>query len=76
MSMGGGDASKLNGIPTTEPVFGIKAMWIPEDEKRNAEVEGCTVVDPSSVLVTHLADISKERHILSLKEKGPKDCLI
>ena len=49
MSMGGADASKLNGIPTTEPVFGIKAMWIPEDEKRRAEVEGCTVVDPSSV---------------------------
>ena len=39
MSMGDGDASKLNGIPTTEPVFGIKAMWIPEDQKRRAEVE-------------------------------------
>ena len=45
MSMGGGDASRLNGIPTVEPVFGIQAMWVPEDEKRNAEVEGCTVVD-------------------------------
>ena len=33
MSMGDGDASKLNGIPTTEPVFGIKAMWIPEDQR-------------------------------------------
>ena len=30
-----------------------------EDEKRNAEVEGCTVVDPSSVLVTHLSDVLK-----------------
>ena len=75
MSMGGGDASKLNGIPTTEPVFGIKAMWIPEDEKRNAEVEGCTVVDPSSVLVTHLADILKRTAHLILEREGTQRLL-
>jgi flagellar biosynthesis protein FlhA len=75
MSMGGGDASKLNGIPTTEPVFGIKAMWIPEDEKRNAEVEGCTVVDPSSVLVTHLADVLKRTAHLILEREGTQRLL-
>jgi len=75
MSMGGGDASKLNGIPTTEPVFGIKAMWIPENEKRNAEVEGCTVVDPSSVLVTHLADILKRTAHLILEREGTQRLL-
>ena len=70
MSMGGGDSSKLNGIPTIEPVFGIKAMWVPEEEKRNAEVEGCTVVDPSSVLVTHLADVlKKEAHLILEREE-------
>jgi flagellar biosynthesis protein FlhA len=73
--MGGGDASKLNGIPTTEPVFGIKAMWIPEDEKRNAEVEGCTVVDPSSVLVTHLADVLKRTAHLILEREGTQRLL-
>lgn len=75
MSMGGGDASKLNGIPTTEPVFGINAMWIPEDEKRNAEVEGCTVVDPASVLVTHLSDVLKRSAHLILEREGTQRLL-
>ena len=75
MSMGGGDSSKLNGIPTIEPVFGIKAMWVPEEEKRNAEVEGCTVVDPSSVLVTHLADVLKKEAHLILEREGTQRLL-
>ena len=75
MSMGGGDASKLNGIPTIEPVFGIQAMWVPEEEKRNAEVEGCTVVDPSSVLVTHLADVLKREAHLILEREGTQRLL-
>jgi flagellar biosynthesis protein FlhA len=75
MSMGGGDAGKLNGIPTTEPVFGISAMWIPEDEKRHAEVEGCTVVDPSSVLVTHLSDVLKRTAHLILEREGTQRLL-
>ena len=75
MSMGGGDASRLNGIPTVEPVFGIQAMWVPEDEKRNAEVEGCTVVDPSSVLVTHLSDVLKRMAYLILEREGTQKLL-
>jgi flagellar biosynthesis protein FlhA len=75
MSMGGGDASRLNGIPTIEPVFGIQAMWVPEEEKRNAEVEGCTVVDPSSVLVTHLSDVLKRMAYLILEREGTQRLL-
>lgn len=75
MSMGGGDAGKLNGIPTIEPVFGIQAMWIPDEEKRNAEIEGCTVVDPSSVLVTHLADVLKRIAYLILEREGTQRLL-
>ena len=75
MSMGGGDAGRLKGIPTIEPVFGIQAMWIPEDEKRNAEVEGCTVVDPSSVLVTHLSDVLKRMAYLILEREGAQRLL-
>ena len=75
MSMGGGDASRLNGIPTIEPVFGIQAMWVPEEEKRNAEVEGCTVVDPSSVLVTHLSDVLKRMAYLILEREGTQKLL-
>ena len=75
MSMGGGDASKLKGIPTIEPVFGIGAMWIPEENKREAEVEGCTVVDPSSVLVTHLSDVLKRFAYLILEREGTQKLL-
>lgn len=49
----------LPGIPTTEPVFQLPAIWIKEVERRNAEVAGFTVVDPASVLVTHLSETIK-----------------
>jgi len=75
MSMGGGDARKLDGIPTIEPVFGIGATWILEDKKREAEVEGCTVVDPSSVLVTHLSDVLKRFAYLILEREGTQKLL-
>lgn len=75
MSMGGGDAGRLKGIPTIEPVFGIQAMWVPEEERRNAEVEGCTVVDPSSVLVTHLSDVLKRNAYLILEREGTQRLL-
>jgi len=70
MNMGSADESKLRGIPTVEPVFGIKAQWITENDKRMAEVEGFTVVDPSSVLVTHLSDILKRFSYLILEREG------
>ena len=70
MNMGDADESKLRGIPTVEPVFGIKAQWITENDKRMAEVEGFTVVDPSSVLVTHLSDILKRFSYLILEREG------
>ena len=49
----------LPGIPTTEPVFQLPAIWIKEVDRRNAEVAGFTVVDPASVLVTHLSETIK-----------------
>jgi flagellar biosynthesis protein FlhA len=75
MNMGGGETGKLDGIPTVEPVFGIEALWIPEDERRNAEIEGCTVVDPSSVLVTHLSDILKKNAYLILEREGTQQLI-
>ncbi len=51
--------AELRGVPTVEPVFGIKAIWIAEDEKRTAEINGFTVVDPASVLITHLSESVK-----------------
>lgn len=75
MSMGGGDATKLKGIPTIEPVFGIQAMWVLDEDKRNAEIEGCTVVDPASVLVTHLSDVMKRIAYLILEREGTQRLL-
>ncbi|MDD5350868.1 MAG: flagellar biosynthesis protein FlhA [Chthoniobacteraceae bacterium] len=53
-------AVELKGTPTVEPVFGLNAIWIAEDEKRNAEIGGYTVVDPASVLITHLSESLKQ----------------
>jgi len=50
---------KLRGVPTREPVFKLDATWIDEAEKKTAELSGYTVVDPSSVLITHLSETLK-----------------
>src|SRR4051812_13441443 len=52
-----GDAvGQLQGIPTTEPAFGLPALWIAEGARAEAEALGYTVVDPESVVVTHLTE--------------------
>ncbi len=56
----------LRGVPTVEPVFGIKATWVDDDERRTAEIHGFTVVDPSSVLITHLSETMKRHSYLIL----------
>ena len=47
------------GTDTTEPSFGLPARWIDEADRRIAEAQGCTVVDPLSVLITHLGEVLK-----------------
>ena len=51
------ERDKLQGIPTTEPSFGLPATWIGESQKDQAELMGYTVVNPLSVLSTHLAEV-------------------
>lgn len=51
----------LDGIETLEPAFGLPAKWISEDTKDDAELSGYTVVDPPSVVSTHLTETIK-RH--------------
>ncbi|MDQ8733343.1 flagellar biosynthesis protein FlhA [Paenibacillus sp. LHD-38] len=60
MSPGFEDDSVV-GIETTEPAFGLPAIWIDEQMKERAELSGYTVVDPPSVVATHLTEIIK-RH--------------
>src|SRR3954464_11596108 len=52
-----GDAvGQLQGVPTTEPAFGLPALWIADASRAEAEALGYTVVDPESVIVTHLTE--------------------
>ncbi|TMK53081.1 MAG: FHIPEP family type III secretion protein [Actinobacteria bacterium] len=47
----------LGGTETVEPVFGLQAFWIPDAARAQAAAAGATVVDRSSAIVTHLAEI-------------------
>ncbi len=49
------------GIPTKEPAFGLPACWIEDKDVERAQVEGQMVVDPATVIVTHLTEIIR-RH--------------
>ncbi len=48
---------ELAGIPSVEPAFGLPATWITPDEQEHAEALGYTVVDPTSVIITHLSEV-------------------
>lgn len=50
---------EVSGIETVEPAFGLPALWIPESEREQAELNGYTVVDAVSVLATHLTEVIK-----------------
>jgi len=54
------DDESIEGIPTTEPAFGLPALWINEEMKEKAELAGYTVVDPPSVISTHLTEVIKK----------------
>lgn len=55
-----GQESELDGIPTTEPTFGLPAWWITAEARDDVELRGLTVVDCSTVLVTHLTEFIKQ----------------
>ena len=54
-----GAKSQLRGRPTVEPAFGMPAIWIPETERKTAERGGYVVIDPLTVMVTHLSEMLK-----------------
>lgn len=53
------DDDSIEGIETTEPAFGLPALWLSEEMKEQAELSGYTVVDPPSVVSTHLTEVIK-----------------
>ncbi|MFR9709362.1 flagellar biosynthesis protein FlhA [Paenibacillus sp. MB22_1] len=56
----GMDDDTITGIETREPAFGLPALWIDEATKDRAELAGYTVVDPPSVVATHLTELIKK----------------
>ncbi|HVS18826.1 MAG TPA: flagellar biosynthesis protein FlhA [Planctomycetota bacterium] len=57
---GGGATAKLRGKSAVDPAFGLPAVWIAESLRDEAEVQGYTVIDPVSVLVTHISEIIRQ----------------
>jgi flagellar biosynthesis protein FlhA len=55
-----GDAIPLPGEATKEPTFGLPAMWVDEAMREEAMFKGLTVVDPQTVITTHLTEIVKD----------------
>ncbi len=58
LAMDPGDAKhRIQGVETVEPAFNLPAVWIPEAQKEEAMLAGYTVVDPSTVIATHLTEV-------------------
>ncbi|MDR2605440.1 MAG: flagellar biosynthesis protein FlhA [Desulfovibrio sp.] len=53
---------RIQGTETREPAFNLPALWIPESRKEEAMLAGYTVVDPSTVIATHLTEVFR-RHL-------------
>ena len=56
---------EISGIPTFEPSFHLPALWITESQRERAETMGYTVVDPPSIIATHLTEVVRN-HISEL----------
>ncbi|MBN2082985.1 flagellar biosynthesis protein FlhA [bacterium] len=52
-----GADTQIEGIEVQEPAFGLSALWISTEDRTRAETEGFTVVDPATVLATHLTEV-------------------
>ncbi|MBT6117154.1 MAG: flagellar biosynthesis protein FlhA, partial [Rhodospirillaceae bacterium] len=55
-----GEPIELPGEETREPTFGLPAKWIDENNREEAQFKGYTVVDPSTVVTTHLTEVVKD----------------
>ncbi len=63
LAMDPGDAKhRIQGVETREPAFNLPALWVPELHKEEAMLAGYTVVDPATVIATHLTEVFK-RHL-------------
>jgi flagellar biosynthesis protein FlhA len=66
---------EIGGSPTLEPAFGLEARWIKPVERERAQLAGYTVVDPTTVLATHLSEIIKSHAFELLGRQETKGLL-
>ncbi|MBZ0107214.1 MAG: flagellar biosynthesis protein FlhA [Candidatus Scalindua rubra] len=59
LALGDEETDPIEGIKTTDPAYGLPGVWITESKKESAAAVGYTVIDPTSVLVTHLTEVIK-----------------
>ena len=67
--------TKVEGIETNEPVYGLPALWIAPADKEKAELNGYTVIDPESVFITHLSETLK-KHVSELLTREDVQLLV
>ena len=76
LALDSGNVTKeIDGIDTIEPAFGIPAKWISEDKKLAADMAGYTLIDPTSVMITHLSEVIKEHAYELLSRQDVKTML-
>jgi flagellar biosynthesis protein FlhA len=66
---------EIQGVPTIEPAFGLQARWIRSLERERAQLAGYTLVDPATVLATHLTEIIKSQACELLGRQETKNLL-
>ncbi len=64
----GNVSTKINGVETREPAFNLPAIWIPAVQREEAMMAGYTVVDPATVIATHLTEVFR-RHLADFLDR-------
>ena len=64
----GNVTTKINGVETREPAFNLPAIWIPAVQREEAMMAGYTVVDPATVIATHLTEVFR-RHLADFLDR-------
>ncbi|MBQ9405527.1 MAG: flagellar biosynthesis protein FlhA, partial [Desulfovibrio sp.] len=71
----GNVTTRINGIETREPAFNLPALWIPDSQREEAMLAGYTVVDPATVIATHLTEVFK-RHLADFLDRQAVQALL
>ncbi|GAB2576573.1 flagellar biosynthesis protein FlhA [Dyella jejuensis] len=71
----GGKRPKLEGRETRDPAYGLPAQWISPEQRQYARGAGYTLVDPETVLITHLGEVTK-RHAPELLTRAETERLV